>query len=235
MCKLVLSPPGDYCPAMTQAEPTPARTRDRETTERLILAAAREVLAEAGFQGLGVNAVARRAGCDKQLIYRYFGGLEGLIDAIGADLGGWLQASLGQAGARTVHSHYGALVEDWAVSLMRALRANPLVQKIVAWEIADPSPQVRRLAEARSRGMIAWVARARGDLLPPEGMDAPAANALLIGAVQHLVLSAAAVGQFGGVPLASEADWARMEASLRALVQAVYPPPAPGSASGRAS
>ncbi len=210
---------------MPRTEPPQARARDRETTERLILAAAREVLAEAGFQGFGVNAVARRAGCDKQLIYRYFGGLEGLIDAIGLDLGGWLQSSLGDAGPPTIHPHYGALVEDWAVSLMRALRANPLVQKIVAWELADSSPQVRRLAEARSRGMIAWVGRARGELVPPDGVDAPAANALLIGAVQHLVLSAAAVGQFGGVPLVSDEDWARTEAALRRMVQAIYPPP----------
>ena len=58
------------------------RPRNRAGTERAIFIAARTLLAEEGFQGFGVNAVARRAGCDKQLIYRYYGGLNGLIDAI---------------------------------------------------------------------------------------------------------------------------------------------------------
>ena len=64
----------------------PIRSRDREATERSLVEAAKHVLAEEGFQSFGVNAIARQAGCDKQLIYRYFAGLEGLADAIGADL-----------------------------------------------------------------------------------------------------------------------------------------------------
>ncbi len=53
-----------------------ARSRDRAQTGAAILAAAEAQLAEAGFRAFGVNAVARRAGCDKQLIYRYYGGME---------------------------------------------------------------------------------------------------------------------------------------------------------------
>ncbi|MFN6986979.1 MAG: TetR/AcrR family transcriptional regulator, partial [Rhizobium oryzihabitans] len=67
------------------------RVKDRAATEKAIFNAARSLLAEEGFQGFGINAVARRAGCDKQLIYRYFGGLDGLIEAIGEDLGSWVK------------------------------------------------------------------------------------------------------------------------------------------------
>ena len=66
---------------------TPAR--DRSATSARILKAATELLAEGGFQNFGVNAVARRAGCDKQLIYRYYGGMDGLVDAIGGELARW--------------------------------------------------------------------------------------------------------------------------------------------------
>lgn len=52
--------------------------RDRVRTEERILAAVGAILAEAGgSRRIGVNAVAARAGVDKVLIYRYFGGLEG--------------------------------------------------------------------------------------------------------------------------------------------------------------
>ncbi|MBN9318648.1 MAG: TetR/AcrR family transcriptional regulator [Caulobacterales bacterium] len=203
-------------------EPTArdSRSRDRARTEADILAAARVVLAEDGFQGFGVNAVARRAGCDKQLIYRYFGGLDGLVDAIGLDLAGWLERELlsEDAPPRT----YAELVEQLVLRFLAALRADPLVQRIAIWELAAPSPLVARLAAARGTAMMRWVAKTRGALTPPEGVDAPAFNALLIAAVQQLVLAGAAVGSFSGLPLQSDADWARVQAAAVTLVRAVY-------------
>lgn len=213
------APPGAYQREMT-ADPD-VRGRDRGRTEAAILTAAREVLAEAGFQGFGVNAVARRAGCDKQLIYRYFGGLEGLIDAIGAELAGWLDGSLG-APDEAAPGNYGEMAELLILRFLDALRGNPLVQKIAAWEIADPSPLVARLTRARGLAMAHWMQRTRGDLAPPEGLDAPALNILLIASVQQLVLAGASAGAFAGVPLSTEADWDRVRAAVVALIRAVY-------------
>lgn len=197
------------------------KSRDRAKTETVIVEAARQVLARDGFQGFGVNAVARAAGCDKQLIYRYFGGLEGLVDAIGADFATWLEDSLGPA---TPAASYGELSERLILGFMEALRGNMLVQRIAAWEIADPSPLVARLTAARGGAMMAWMARTRGDLLPSDGLDAPALNMFLIAAVQQLVLSASAVGSFSGVPLKSDADWDRARAAAVQIVRAVYGP-----------
>lgn len=197
--------------------------RDRARTQAAIVAAARDVLAEAGFQGFGVNAVARAAGCDKQLIYRYFGGLEGLVDAIGADLATWLEDSLA-APAQAPPATYGELSERLILGFLEALRANVLVQKIAAWEIADPSPLVARLTAARGAAMIRWMAGVRGELTPPPGLDAPALNLFLIAAVQQLVLSSSAVGAFSGVPLRTDADWARVRAAALHIIRAVYAP-----------
>ena len=198
---------------------TDAKSRDRAKTETTIVAAAREVLAREGFQGFGINAVARAAGCDKQLIYRYFGGLEGLVDAIGADFATWLEDSLAPA---TPAATYGDLSERLILGFMDALRGSVLAQRIAAWEIADPSPLVARLTAARGATMMAWMARTRGDLAPPAGLDAPALNAFLIAAVQQLVLSSSAVGGFSGVPLKTQADWDRVRATAVRIIRAVY-------------
>lgn len=198
---------------------TDPKIRDRAKTEAAIVAAAREVLARDGFQGFGINAVARAAGCDKQLIYRYFGGLEGLVDAVGVDFATWLEDSLGPA---TPAASYGELSERLVLGFMAALRSNVLVQRIAAWEIADPSPLVARLTAARGGAMMAWMAKTRGDLAPPPGLDAPALNIFLIAGVQQLVLSSSAVGGFSGVPLASEADWDRVRAAAVRIIRAVY-------------
>lgn len=203
----------------------PKRQRDREGTEKAILSAARQVLAEEGFQGFGVNAIARQAGCDKQLVYRYFGGVDGLIDAIGADLANWWQDRLGASPEQAKPATYADLMDRLAIGLLDALRADPLVQKIIAWEVSDPSPQVARLTAARSKGMLQWIVAQRGDLVPPPGVDAPALNAFVVAGIQHLVLASSTAGQFTGAPLKTDADWDRMRSAVRSLIAAVYRAP----------
>jgi len=198
------------------------RSRDRGETERSILKAAMEILAEGGHQEFGVNAIARRAGCDKQLIYRYFGGLEGLADAIGMELGVQLTESLKPYSASVAPATYGELMRVLLLALLDILRADPVMQKVVAWEIAAPSSLVSRLVAGRSKLLAAWMHKMRGSLHPPAGVDAPAVNAILIAATQHLVLSGAAQGVFAGLPLKKEADWSRVRDVLSALVTSMY-------------
>jgi AcrR family transcriptional regulator len=204
--------------------PAPARSRDRNATEQTLLEAAKTVLAEEGFRKFGVNAVARRAGCDKQLIYRYFGGLDGLLDRIGAELADWLRQSLRPLAALGRPASYAELVERLMLGFFEALRADALVQRIAAWEVAENSPLTRRLAAARGKALSDWVRDMRGDLAPPAGVDAAAANAFVIAAIQHLVLASAAGGQFSGMALRNEVDWERVRETVRLTVRALYAP-----------
>jgi AcrR family transcriptional regulator len=198
------------------------RVKNRAGTERAIFVAARDLLAEEGFQGFGINAVARRAGCDKQLIYRYYGGLDGLIDAIGADLGTWVKDRIPADTGGAFMLTYGDLMERLAILFMEALRDDPLVCKIIAWEVSKDTPQVRRLSEARTKALGKWLEKMRGSLAPPKGVDAAITNALLFAAIQHLVISAAVSGQFAGVALRSQKDWDKVGAAVRRLVRAIY-------------
>lgn len=201
-------------------EQVEGKQRDRAKTHEAILSAAKEVLSADGFQGFGINSIARKAGCDKQLIYRYYGGLEGLIDAIGADLATWISDA---ATAPAVKPQtYGQWVETLLSGYMAALRQNTLVQKISAWEIADSSPLVRQLSKARSVALGRWIAAQRGELQPPAGIDAAATNAILIAAAQHMILASSTLGGFSGIPLASDTDWARLESALATLIRKVY-------------
>jgi AcrR family transcriptional regulator len=184
--------------------------------------AAKAVLAEEGFQSFGVNAIARRAGCDKQLIYRYFKGLEGLADAIGADLAEKLAEELEPLSMAGKPTAYGQLMEILVLGFLDRLRGDRIMQQIIAWELAAPSPLVARMVAARGQRLGAWMHAMRGGLVPPDGVDAAAINAILIAGTEHLVLSAAATGAFTSVPLQTDADWARVSDALKSLVAAVY-------------
>ncbi|MDR6102068.1 AcrR family transcriptional regulator [Agrobacterium larrymoorei] len=198
------------------------RVKDRAATEKAIFAAAKSLLAEEGFQGFGINAVARRAGCDKQLIYRYFGGLEGLVSAIGEDLASWVQERIPQDTGGMFLLTYGDLMERLMLSYLDALRADPLVCKIIAWEVSEQTPQVTQLADARSKALARWIDRMRGSLQPPKGVDPAVMNAMLFASIQHLVIAGTTNGQFSGVSLKGDKDWDKIATAVKRVVRALY-------------
>ena len=197
------------------------QTKDRSATEKRILMAGRTLLAEEGFQNFGINAVARKAGCDKQLVYRYFGGLDGLADAIGEDLANWVQEKVPEDSGGRFLLTYADLAQQLIILFLTALRKDPLMQRIIAWEMSDPSPIVRKMADARSRGLASWIEKMRGSLKPPAGIDAPAINAVMIASCQHLVLASVSSGSFAGMPLQTEKDWDRVNQAIGRIIQAV--------------
>lgn len=201
------------------AKASRATTRDREATEQRFIAAAARVIARDGAAGLGVNAIAAEAGADKKLIYRYFGGLDGLLEAMGANTALWigdtLAASKGDYGQRMI-----AVFKAYAANL----RGDAVLQKLLAWELAAPSDTLRRIDAARSKAMYVVMPKLRGDEKPPEGVDAPAVNAILLAALHYLTLRGATMGGFSGLPLKTEADWKRAMAAFEELLARTYEP-----------
>ncbi|WP_285645005.1 TetR family transcriptional regulator [Lentzea sp. NBRC 102530] len=56
--------------------------RDKEATKAKLLDAALDEFAEYGIAGARVDRVAAKAGCNKAMIYAYFGSKEGLFDEV---------------------------------------------------------------------------------------------------------------------------------------------------------
>lgn len=207
---------------MARATKGDEKQRDSARTRAAILVAAKDLLAEQGFAGWGVNGIARAAGCDKQLIYRYFGGLDGLAEAIGADIAAWLEEALAAKPGAAPATSYAELMGRLAIALLDVLRSNRLAQRIIAWELAEPSPLAASFAAARGRALAAWVARERGSLQRPAGVDAPMINALMVAGVQQLVLAHASGGRFMGIDLSEETGWERVRSAIEAMTRAVY-------------
>ena len=206
---------------MARATMNSSSRRDRAGREAEILAAAKRLLAEEGFAAFGINAIAKRAGCDKQLIYRYYGGLDGLVDAVATELGSMFQRLMVEPDP-SASKDYADFVAHWLIALLDAFRRSDLLLRLAAWEVFEPTDVTRRLAKARGRILGDWIKQRRGKLSPPVGTDAAAINVVLIAAVQHLALSARSVGGFGGVALSGDTDWERIEHVLKLMVRSCY-------------
>lgn len=207
-----------------------ARTRDRSATEERILAAVGEVLARDGFGAIGVNAIAREAGVDKVLIYRYYGGLPELLQVWGASgrfwpsvdelLGDDAQAML----QRPVAERYALFFERF----IDALRQRPLTLEILAAEIVERNELSAILETEREQ----WGAQAETLLGGDEFKRRPhlrGITLLWVAGVQYLLVRARKIRVFGGVDLGSDAGWAVFKASLRKTAQLLIAPEADGT------
>jgi AcrR family transcriptional regulator len=201
------------------------RSRDRAATEERILVAVGEVLARDGFHALGINAIAREAGIDKVLIYRYFGGLPELLKKWGASGHFWPTAEelLGQDGATvqalSVEARYALFFDRF----IDALRARPLTIEILAAEIVERSELTAILETEREQ----WGEKVEM-LFVGEAFNARpelrGITLLLVAGVQYLLVRARTIRVFGGIDLQSDAGWATLKASLNAASRPLLAP-----------
>ena len=131
--------------------------KGRLQTEQKILQALQHLLLERGFPAVGINSVARQAGCDKVLIYRYFDGLDGLLLAFAETTDLWwnvdeiITESAAQIGQQPLQEFLQILLKRH----LEALQARPLTLEIMAWEMSVQNNLTVALARTRAeRGMV---------------------------------------------------------------------------------
>jgi AcrR family transcriptional regulator len=205
------------------AAPAP-RARDRAATEERILGAVGEVLARDGFGGIGVNAIAKQAGVDKVLIYRYFGGLPELLRAWGESGRFWPRVSdlLGPDPqallALPTAERYARFFEHF----VDELRTRPLTIEVLAGEVNERNELTAILEAEREQ----WGEEATRVLAGAEWAERPwlqGVTLLLVAGVQHLLVRSRQIRVFGGVDLRSDAGWEELKRSVRMLAQTLFP------------
>jgi AcrR family transcriptional regulator len=209
--------PGQERPARP---PAAARERNRADTTARILASVGEVLARDGFGALGVNAIAKHAGVDKVLIYRYFGGMSELLKAWGESGRFWpsLDELIGddRAGffALPLAERYARFFEHF----IDGLRARPLTLEIMAAELAERNELTAILETEREQ----WGAEASRLLGSDAWARRPALRGttlLLVAGVQYLLIRSRTIRLFGGLDIRSDRDWAALKAAVRDLAR----------------
>lgn len=189
----------------------------RQATEERILSALREQLLAEGFRGIGVNAVARRAGVSKELIYRYFGGMDELLHALMTRHDYWSgrqMRALAEPDA-DAPADPAARVRAMLTGQLRSLLEEPELQEIRRWELVDSNAYTRRLAAERERASLAFMA----SLDLPEDRDAAGMVGLMLAGVLYLVLRSKTAPSFFGIPLDSEEGWGELERVIATLVE----------------
>jgi AcrR family transcriptional regulator len=199
------------------------RRRSRRNAEELFLSAVHSLLRERGVQAVGVNAVAERAGLNKVLIYRYFGGLDGLLGAYAERMDPFpaiaarVEKGIGERGLADPAGVGAEILR----AIIEELRAGPELQEMLKWELLERTPLSDQIAAARERsGAKLQEIFAR---YAPEGLDLDleAVTALLTGGIFYLYLRSATAPVFNGIPIDSPSGQERLVAAGQRIVEAL--------------
>jgi AcrR family transcriptional regulator len=203
-----------------------SRPRDREKTGKAILDAVGRLILRDGLSGVGINAVAREAGADKVLIYRYFGDLDGLYRAYAETGDFWwtvedMLASVGSA---------ATLAEALKAGLRfhaAEMRKRPVTLAVIAAEPENRTPLVVALEEVRERRSLDLMKRIAARYDVPGGADIPALTALLAAAIDYLLARARSIRVYGGVEIKTPRDWERIFTTIDAMIDGALAPAHP--------
>lgn len=121
------------------------KIRDAARTRAKIMDAAREEFADRGLAGARIEAIARRAGLSKQLLYHYFPSKEALFHEI-------LEEKFGQA-----HATPPEPLEPGALFRQRFTSAtvDPTWVRFLTWEAAERAAEGPITAEEHRRASLA--------------------------------------------------------------------------------
>jgi AcrR family transcriptional regulator len=196
--------------------------RDKEETKARILAAVGKLLASSGFKQLGVNAIAREAGVDKVLIYRYFENLPSLLQTFGKQSNYWITVEELIGDESTVEAES---LNEWMVLLLTRflhdLEQRPLTQEIMRWELLEGNELTHELAQVRDQMATQSLEFLRQKCSFPPDKDIPAISAVLIAGIVYLVLRTKVSHTFLGIDFGSPDGWRRIEAAIASLAQAI--------------
>jgi len=190
--------------------------KGRLQTEQRILNGLERVLLEQGFPAIGINSVARQAGCDKVLIYRYFDGFDGLLLAFAETNDLWwnvdeiITESPNEIGQQALQEFLQVLLKRH----VEALQARPLTLEIMAWEMSSQNNLTVALARTRAERGMALVKTIRAHYQNPN-IDIGGILGVFGAAINYLI-----VRTRNSAPQHMTEEWWRLQHTIAKLMEA---------------
>ncbi|ADB42353.1 MULTISPECIES: TetR/AcrR family transcriptional regulator [Spirosoma] len=193
--------------------------RNRADTTQRIVNALEDVLAEQGLEGARINQIAEKAGISKVLIYRYFGGLDGLMEyyvRMGRMFPHFTPAMLDQI--RPIHQD--DLAKVWyrqAIQMFRYMRTSKAAREVLKANVVENDPTADVISKAQDDELQRLV----NQLSFIEGPDSQAISAVMLGALSYLTIQAQNNHTMVGIDLRSEQGWQRIEGAVKLIYLAL--------------
>ncbi|SMB80280.1 transcriptional regulator, TetR family [Hymenobacter roseosalivarius DSM 11622] len=180
--------------------------RDRQATEKRIYDAFVSILQENGPRGVGINAISKKAGVSKELIYRYYDGMKGLLLEY-AKNGDFFRSLLliKDNEEETENS-----LQKFMMQGLEELRSNTLTQEILRWQLLESNELTKDLFRYTNLKVGQLFSHSRVDVgAIPEFQ-------LMIGGYVYFILLSKYNKHFINIDLRSESTWEAFGGAIRA-------------------
>lgn len=189
-------------------------------TERNIIDAVSSIIVNEGFSRLGINRIAKVAGCDKVLIYRYFGGLEGL-------LGQWAKENDYYSFAIDMFkdkinssNEMRSVAKEILLQQIRFMRESRMMQELLLWELSGNSTfsYIRDSREKNGHEIQQMIEHRLG----LTNSDAKYYITILMAAINYLVLFSRTSGMYNGVDFSDVETWPKIECAICNYIDMIF-------------
>ncbi|WP_020606013.1 TetR/AcrR family transcriptional regulator [Spirosoma spitsbergense] len=189
--------------------------RNRPQTTQRIINALEQVIDEWGLLGISVNRVAEKAGVSKVLIYRYFGGIDGLMEYY-VKKGKLFPIFTPDVLANIRPLQKSDLARVWyrqVIQLYRPFRTSRTSREILKAALIENDSMATVTSQAVEEEMTRLVAQ----LSFVKGADSQAVSAVILSGMSYLTIMAHKNRSVIGLDLRSEVDWKRIEDAVKLL------------------
>lgn len=189
-------------------------------TEKNIIDAVSSIIVNEGFSKLGINRIAKVAGCDKVLIYRYFGGLEGLI-------GQWAKQNDYYSFAINMFKDkinssddIRSVAKEVLLQQLRFLRESRMMQELILWELSGNTTfdYIRDSREKNGHEIQKLIEHRLG----LTNSDAKYYVTILMVAINYLVLFSRTSGMYNGVDFSDVETWSKIECAICNYIDMIF-------------
>ncbi|WDF81149.1 TetR/AcrR family transcriptional regulator [Mucilaginibacter sp. KACC 22773] len=194
--------------------------KNKELTKRKLVIAVGEILKSEGYKGLGVNRIAKQAGVNKKLIYRYFGNVNYLIETYVIENDYWLTFS--KKLLEQVKKEAPPTTQTFIANLLKNqfnyFLNEKEMQRLILWEISTSSALMKSIHNAREaagQGLLEMT----DEHFKDKRVNFRAIAALLVGGIYYIVLHIQSNGgQFCDLDISSQSAQTEV---MRAIDQIV--------------
>lgn len=190
-------------------------------TEKSQLEAVSHIIENDGFTKIGVNRIANQAGCDKVLIYRYFGGLDGLLVewAKRHDYYSFAYSEFIDAIKHAEDTGIKQIVKDVLMCQLHYLKDNALMQELLIWELSGHS-LFKSILEERERSGYKLQEELNRHL--NIGSNNDMSVAIIISAINYIVLFTRQYHKLNGIDFSKPEAWYRLETMISKYVDFIF-------------
>jgi AcrR family transcriptional regulator len=189
--------------------------RSRADTSQRIVEALEAVIIERGLEGVSLNYVAEKANTSKVLIYRYFGGLDGLMDHY-VRMGKLFPILSPEFVLQIRPDHKLSLSRVWyrqVIQVYRSFRSSNVGAELFKATVVEKNVT----ADVITKAIDEELTRLVDQLSFVAGADNKAISAVILGGMSYMTILAQLNRPIIGLDLRDEADWKRIEGAVKLL------------------